>query len=166
MAQQENKRFISIDNALKVSGYCVWENKKPLNWGTFKTTNSFPIERRLGEIWEHLNKLYAENEFTHLVFEDCQQQANVQTYHKLSMVKAAILLWCYFNDIPYSIFSPSAWRSTCGGGYGRKREEQKQSAIDKTKEWFNIEADSDTCDAINIGYAYILEKDNKEEILF
>lgn len=116
-----------------------------------------PIDKRLRQVWDYLNALSEKHDFDLIAFEDCQQQQNAQTYHKLSMVKAIILLWCNKNNKTYATYAPSSWRSICGGGYGRKREEQKQAAINKVKEWYGIEADSDTCDAINIGRAAIID---------
>ena len=69
-----------------------------------------------------------------IIFEGIQQQSNVETFRKLAMVQAAILLLCYNLDIKYMIYSPSEWRSMNGGGYGRKREDQKVAAIAKAKE--------------------------------
>lgn len=149
--------MLSLDQALQTSGYCIWEDNKPINWGIFKTTNTAPIDERLSQVWTYLDTLSEKYDFSLVAFEDCQQQQNVQTYHKLSMVKAIILLWCNMNNKTYIIYSPSSWRSACGGSYGRKREEQKQTAINKVKEWYGIEANSDTCDAINIGRAAIID---------
>lgn len=148
-------RILSLDQALQVSGYCIWNDDKPIAWGTFKTNNTYPIDKRLRQIWDFLIKI--NDGIDLLVLEDCQQQQNAQTYHKLSMVKAIILLWCNVYNIEYKIYSPSSWRSICGGGYGRKRDEQKQTAIKKVKEWYDIDANSDVCDAINIGRAAIID---------
>ena len=148
-------KMLSLDQALQTSGYCIWDNNKPIAWGTFKTNNTYPIDKRLRQVWNYLEKL--NNDIELVVFEDCQQQQNAQTYHKLSMVKAIILLWCNIKGIDYKIYSPSSWRSVCGGGYGRKREEQKAKAVEKVKEWYDIDANSDICDAINIGHAAIKE---------
>ena len=73
------------------------------------------------------------------------------------MVKAIILLWCNINNKIYMVYAPSSWRNLCGGGYGRKREEQKQVAINNVKKWYDIDADSDVCDAINIGRAALID---------
>lgn len=150
-------KMLSLDQALQTTGYCIWENNKPVKWGIFKTTNTAPIDERLRQIWNFLNSLSVKDSMDLIVFEDCQQQQNAQTYHKLSMVKAIILLWCNINNKQYKIYSPSSWRNLCGGNYGRKREEQKITAINKVKEWYNIEANSDICDAINIGKAAIID---------
>ena len=150
-------KILSLDQALQTTGYCIWEDNKPIKWGTFKTTNTFPIDKRLRQIWDFLDDISKIYDFTLIAFEDCQQQQNAQTYHKLSMVKAIILLWCNINNKIFAIYSPSSWRNLCGGGYGRKREEQKEIAINKVKEWYNIDANSDICDAINIGRAAIID---------
>lgn len=150
-------KILSLDQALQTSGYCVWEDNQPIDWGIFKTSNTAPIDKRLRQIWDFLDNYPGGADFDLIILEDCQQQQNAQTYHKLSMVKGVILLWCNSAHKEYKIYSPSSWRSICGGGYGRKREEQKQAAIKKVKEWYNIDANSDICDAINIGRAAIID---------
>lgn len=146
-------RILSLDQALKVSGIAVFENGKLLHKDTFSTKGSAPIEQRLGAIWEKLSDLYHEWSFDYLILEDCQQQKNAQTYQKLSMVKAAIILWCYFNDTKYSVYAPSHWRSLLNIK-GRARAEQKENAIAFVQEKYKIEATSDEADAICIGAAY------------
>ena len=83
------------------------------------------------------------------------------------MVQAAILLLCYDLGIKYVVYSPSEWRAINGGGYGRKREEQKNAAIIKAKEWYQVDVDSDIADAINIGHAYLINRTNdKSNVAF
>lgn len=153
---------LSLDNALHVSGYCVWQDENIKKIGTFETKSNAPIEQRLGSIWKYLNDLYSEHSFEYIFFEDCQKQQNMQTYQKLSMVKATILLWCYFNNVQYSVLSPSHWRSVIkekyGFSFGTKREEQKQNSIKFVKEKFRKKATEDEADSIALGCAALIEK--------
>lgn len=150
-------KTLALDQALKCTGWAVFENDRVVDSGTFSTQGAAPIEQRLGAIWEFLSDAYYKHEFNFVALEDCQQQKNAQTYQKLSMVKATIILWCYFNDIKYEVLAPSHWRSILNIK-GRAREEQKQNAIDFVKEKFKLDVDSDVADAICIGAAYLDHK--------
>lgn len=154
---------LSLDQALATTGWCVWLDNSPIAYGTIQTKKSVSIEKRLGEIWQHLLDLKYEYDFNFIVLEDVQQQASPKTYSVLSMVKATVLLFCYFNDIKYKEYPASTWRRINGGGYGKKREEQKQCAINNVKKWYNVEVESDIADAINIGRAYIQDRKNAFE---
>lgn len=157
-------KVLALDQALKSTGWAVFENNKVIDSGIFSTQGASPIEQRLGAIWEFLSDLYYKHDFDYVAMEDCQQQKNAQTYQKLSMVKATLILWCYFNDIKYEVLAPSHWRSTLNIK-GRAREEQKQNAIDYIKSKFNLDVSSDIADAICIGVAY-LENKKHEKIGF
>lgn len=157
-------KWLSIDNALVTSGYAVFDNEKLIDYGTFTIKKTLPIERRLNAIMQEINKIYAEHEdIGKIVFEDIQlEHGNVLTFKKLAYVQSAILLWCFYNEMDYEILMPSVWRKILGGSFGRKREEQKQHAIDLINDKFNVKVDSDTADAICIGLAAIKESKSSE----
>ena len=156
--------MLSLDQAAVTTGWALFENNKLINKGSFTIKKTLPIEVRLWQIqqslldviYKNLNDLNPDI----IVFEGIQQQSNVETFRKLAMVQAAILLLCYDLGIKYVIYSPSEWRAINGGGYGRKREEQKNAAIVKAKEWYQVDVDSDIADAINIGHAYLINRTN------
>ena len=155
---------LSLDQAAVTTGWALFENNKLINKGSFTIKKTLPIEVRLWQIQQSLLDVIYKNLNDRnpdiIVFEGIQQQSNVETFRKLAMVQAAILLLCYDLGIKYIIYSPSEWRAINGGGYGRKREEQKNAAIVKAKEWYQVEVDSDIADAINIGHAYLINRTN------
>ena len=155
---------LSLDQAAVTTGWALFENNKLINKGSFTIKKTLPIEVRLWQIQQSLLDVIYKNLNDRnpdiIVFEGIQQQSNVETFRKLAMVQAAILLLCYDLGIKYVIYSPSEWRAINGGGYGRKREEQKNAAILKAKEWYQVEVDSDIADAINIGHAYLINRTN------
>ena len=155
---------LSLDQAAVTTGWALFENNKLINKGSFTIKKTLPIEVRLWQIQQSLLDVIYKNLNDRnpdiIVFEGIQQQSNVETFRKLAMVQAAILLLCYDLGIKYVIYSPSEWRAINGGGYGRKREEQKNAAIAKAKEWYQVEVDSDIADAINIGHAYLINRTN------
>lgn len=155
--------LISLDQAAKVTGYSIFENEKYKKSGTFSVPPHKPIEERLALFYKELMTLYNEyaDDQVEIVIEDIQLQAgNVKTYKVLAYIQAMAILFCFYNDVPYSVFAPSHWRKLLGGGFGRKREEQKEYAIKLVQNQLNIEVSSDEADAICIGLARIQEKKN------
>ncbi len=156
--------YCGLDQALKTTGYSIYENDKLISWGTIDIKATLPIEQRLATLWTHLNILYEKHNFNYMFFEDTQKQANAETYKKLCYVQAAVLLWCYYNNIKYAILSPSHWRSVLkdkyGISFGRKREEQKKAALDWVSNKYecgNSSVKEDEADAICIGAVGIIE---------
>jgi Holliday junction resolvasome RuvABC endonuclease subunit len=160
-------RYLSLDQALKVSGWAIFDNTKLIAHGTFTIPSNKPIEQRLNMMMKNLCELENEYDFDMIFFEDIQNQNNNETFKKLAYTQAAILIWCYSVEKPYDILSPSHWRKIikdkCGKSFGRARTEQKQNAIDFVKEHYNEDVDSDTADAICIGYAAISELKNNNK---
>ncbi len=156
------KVLISLDQAAKVSGYAIFENERLVRSGTFSVPPHKPIEERLARFYQELVELYdnyADCGNVEFVFEDIQLQAgNVKTYKVLAYVQAVLLLFCFYNKIPYTMSTPSHWRKLLGGNFGRKREEQKQHAIEYVKDVCGKEVSSDEADAVCIGLARMVEK--------
>lgn len=159
-------KYLALDQALQTSGWAVYDNNKLLNYGFFKTHNTIPIEERLAEIFTELTKLFEKYDFNYVFFEDIQKQQNIETYKKLCYVHAAVMLWCYFEQIQFSILSPSHWRSIIKDKYkinfGKVRTDQKAAAQKFVKEHFDIQASEDECDAICLGLAGIEELGKKK----
>lgn len=158
--------YLSLDQSLRTTGWAIFENKDLKQYGHFTIPSHHPTEQRLNEFMRELNDLYREYEFDELIFEDIQNQNNNETYKKLAYVQATIIIWCYNNNIKFCILSPSHWRSVlkerCGISFGRKREEQKQKAIEFVQQFFSRMVTSDEADAICLGYAGICEKGRAE----
>lgn len=156
--------YLGLDQALRCSGYSIFDDNKLKVWGTFETNNTQEIEVRLFTIYKHLDKLYADYSFEHVFFEEVQKQVNVETFKRLCYVQAIVMIWCYKNNINFTILSPSHWRKIIkdkyGVSFGCKREEQKQAALKFAEENYdsgNQEFTSDEADAICIGAAGYIE---------
>lgn len=156
-------KIISLDQSLSCTGWAVFEGKTLIAADTFSVSKTAPMDRRLLEIYKNLTDLYHEYEFEKIYFEDIQLQAgNALTYKHLAYAQAAIILWCGHMDMDWSMSAPSHWRKVLGGGFGRKRAEQKRYAIQLVQKWYNIEVPSDIADAICIGRAAIQESREKK----
>lgn len=155
-------KILALDQALQITGWAVFDNKKLIAADTFSVSKTAPMERRLLEIYKHLTNLYHEYEFEKIYFEDIQLQAgNALTYKHLAYAQAAVILWCGHMDMDWSMSAPSHWRKVLGGSFGRKRAEQKRHAIELVQKWYNIEVSSDIADAICIGKAALQENSKK-----
>ena len=148
--------FVALDQSSRITGYSIFEDNKLIKYGHIGSTASLPIEQRLLNLINLLEKLLKEYNFNELVFEDIQEQGgNVKTFKVLSQVQGAILVWCASKKMKYKILPPTVWRKNIKDIYnidfGKNRAEQKAASINFVKKHFNIEATEDECDAICIG---------------
>lgn len=163
-------RLLALDQASRVTGVAIFDDDKLIKYGTFEIKSNQELGKRLTQFLNNLDKLYAAYHFDAVVYEDIQlQMGNVETYRKLAYIQAMILFWCEKNEKNLYCLSPSHWRKVLkekyGMSWGRKRAEQKQTAIDFIQEHYEKEVDSDTADAICIGCAANIEI-NKNESAF
>lgn len=155
-------RLLALDQASRVTGVAIFDDDKLVKYGTFEIKSNQELGKRLTQFLESLDKLYAAYYFDAVAYEDIQlQMGNVETYKKLAYIQAMILFWCEKHEKNLYCLSPSHWRKILkdkyGMSWGRKRAEQKQTAIDFIQEHYNKEVDSDTADAICIGCAANIE---------
>ena len=155
-------RLLALDQASRVTGVAIFDDDKLIKYGTFEIKSNQELGKRLTQFLENLDKLYAAYHFDAVAYEDIQlQMGNVETYKKLAYIQAMILFWCEKHEKNLYCLSPSHWRKILkdkyGMSWGRKRAEQKQTAIDFIQEHYKKEVDSDTADAICIGCAANIE---------
>jgi Holliday junction resolvasome RuvABC endonuclease subunit len=160
-------RLLALDQASRVTGVAIFDDDKLLKYGTFEIKSNQELGKRLTQFLENLDKLYAAYHFDAVAYEDIQlQMGNVETYKKLAYIQAMILFWCEKHEKNLYCLSPSHWRKVLkdkyGMSWGRKRVEQKQTAIDFIQEHYEKEVDSDTADAICIGCAANIEINRTE----
>ena len=155
-------RLLALDQASRVTGVAIFDDDKLVKYGTFEIKSNQELGKRLTQFLENLDKLYAAYHFDAVAYEDIQlQMGNVETYKKLAYIQDMILFWCEKHEKNLYCLSPSHWRKILkdkyGMSWGRKRAEQKQTAIDFIQEHYEKEVDSDTADAICIGCAANIE---------
>jgi Holliday junction resolvasome RuvABC endonuclease subunit len=155
-------RLLALDQASRVTGVAIFDDDELVKYGTFEIKSNQELGKRLTQFLENLDKLYAAYHFDAIAYEDIQlQMGNVETYKRLAYIQAMILFWCEKHEKNLYCLSPSHWRKILkdkyGMSWGRKRAEQKQTAIDFIQEHYKKEVDSDTADAICIGYAANIE---------
>lgn len=162
----EGYKILCLDQSMRSTGWAIFEDGELWKWGTFTIPAHKPIEQRLQMIISELNNIITNFPIREVFFEDIQKQANIETYKKLAFVQAAIMIWCYNNDLKFTILAPSHWRGVLksafnGYGFGRARVEQKQKAIEFCKNFLDVEVSSDEADAICLGKAGLIENASK-----
>lgn len=155
-------RLLALDQASRVTGVAIFDDDKLVKYGTFEIKSNQELGKRLTQFLENLDKLYAAYHFDAVAYEDIQlQMGNVETYRRLAYIQAMILFWCEKHEKNLYCLAPSHWRKILkdkyGMSWGRKRAEQKQTAIDFIQEHYKKEVDSDAADAICIGCAANIE---------
>ena len=163
------RRTMAIDQAARLSGWAIYDNKKLIAHGHFSVPANKTIGQRLEAFLKELDTIIKTYHIEHLYFEGIQYQNNAETYKKLSMIQGMIFYYTQINKIPSTELTPSHWRSILkdkyGIKFGRARLEQKQKAKEFVNKQFNVFPIEDECDAICIGLAGIIE-DEKEKSAF
>lgn len=146
-------KVIAFDQATKATGYAIYEDTNLVRYGVLLASgqNCFV---RMNSMFTQIHQLLS-IEIPELVsIEGTQFQQNYKVYSELSQMQGVIFASCFLLSISFCIVVPSAWKSHCGVR-GRKRKEQKQSAIDIVNS-YGISAPEDACEAILQG-KYIIE---------
>lgn len=155
---------LSLDQALKTTGYAVFENETLIECGKFTINANATMGERLASFKKEILGLKESYNVDTIIFEQIQlQNGNAKTFQHLAYVQAMLFYFCYQHNIKHEVYEASHWRKVLGGGFGRKRAEQKQKAIDVVQQKYQIEVDSDIADAICIGCAYLKEKRNNQK---
>lgn len=149
-------KILSLDQALSVTGYAIFEDEKLIKSGILSvkkgSSEFYSMPLQLTELIETVKPDY-------VVFEDTMFQKNVGTLKKLSRLQGVIIIACIKGKIPYRMYMPAQWRKIVGiqTGKGIKREELKKMAQEKVYENHTVKAAEDESEAICIGEALITD---------
>ena len=173
--------LLALDLSTRCSGYAVFDTELPE--GRARVTHDFlfksgsiKIDKIIGDDWtlplitlsRQLSLIIAENEITHVIFEDAYLGKNPQTFKTLCRLQGVIgVLLAQYKLVPITV-QPSEWRRLLSEGTGEKfnfrsRKECKKAAEDWVKQQYpkRIFTTTDECEAIAIGYSAILQSIHK-----
>ena len=144
-------KILCLDQATKISGYSLFENKKLITYGILQANEieKNPIER-MKQMNDRIIELIDNHKPDFIVFEDIQFQQNYGTFKQLGQLQGILLAYLFKLDVGFQIIEPSAWKSFCGIK-GRKREEQKKNTQAFVKMKYKLDVGEDIADAIGIG---------------
>jgi len=122
-----------------------------VDYGTLQSNpkEENPIER-MKQMYDNIKQCLDKYNPHFVVFENVQFQKNYGTFQQLSQLQGLIMALLFERNIGFQYVESTVWRAFCGVK-GRKRAEQKASAIQMVKDKFNIEVSEDEADSIGIG---------------
>lgn len=146
-------RILALDQASRVTGWCVFINEELKDWGHLNT-NQDEIGERLVSIREFIINIVQKWDINTIAFEDIQLQSsvgnNVKTFKVLANVYGVVLETAVELNKNFVIVPSSTWKSILQIK-GRSRPDQKRNAQQFVLNKYNIKATQDECDAICIG---------------
>ena len=165
--QKKGYRILGIDNATKKFGVSIYENGN-LIFYRLLTFNGADLIVRLNKVREYIENIMIpiwEPDFVQ--FEDVQLQGKAfKTYEALVMLIGLLEMSFKMYGVPYEKTRSNIWRSHHGIN-GGARKVQKQKAIERVKETYNIEVNDDVAEAILIGkYRVDVKERNERKNLF
>lgn len=151
--------LLSLDQSLNLTGFAIFNNidGELYKYGVFDLKDikgDNVTDEKILNIKMFIDKIINNYNIKLVVIEDIQSQSNINTFKLLSWLQGVLKNYLYENGVPYLIISPATWRKELGIK-GRKRDEQKISAINYVKSKYRIDVSSDVADAICIGLATI-----------
>lgn len=144
-------RVLGLDQATRLTGWSIYDNKELVKYGTFETSLNDEIARGHA-IKEWLINMINLWQIDIVGIEGIQYQSTmgVTTFEKLARLQGILLDTLYENKIQYKICPTNTWRAHCGVK-GRTRSDKKKSMQMLAKKWFDITITDDEADAIGIG---------------
>ena len=173
--------ILGIDAATKKTGYGIInaETGALVDYGLIKTSSD-DVRDRMKEIYFKLKEIIQRNDIKVVVVEDIpvNNHSNLKTGKDLSILHGVILGVCFEQCLPWVVYAPSSWRSVVGTydgtREGTKREVQKQVAVDKVNELYNLnlhyfvrdtkenQSDDDKAEAILIARSFYLNEKKQD----
>lgn len=144
-------KILNFDQSTKKTGYSIYVDNKLDSYGTLDSNpnEKNPIER-MKEQYDLMKKLIKKIKPDFVVLENTQFQNNYGTFQQLSQMQGVLMALLFERNIGFEIIEPTKWKSF-SKVKGRKRVEQKASAIQIIKDTYGLEVTEDEADAILIG---------------
>lgn len=168
--KKKDQRVLALDQASKLSGWCVFEKDELIAYGVHEEKSNNETERIANtRYWlaSMINKWQPDC----VILEDIQLQkfseiaVAVTTYKVLAHLQGVLENCCFENNIPCRIVSPATWRNL-SEVKGKDRNERKKNAQKIVNEIYQIDVTSDEADAILIGRWGAIQQKKSEVINF
>lgn len=151
-------KVLCLDQSTSDTGWCLIEDGEIVNYGVMHLDKKKRAPERMMDVVLWLEGL--EYKIDELVFEEIQMQGgNVTTFQVLAQLQGFLMQYAIRNSIPYTLYSSSSWKSTCGVK-GRARVEQKANAHLFVEDTYGVSKlmSQDAVDAICIAHHHINKK--------
>lgn len=167
--KNEGFRILAFDQALNVSGWSVFDNKKLIKFGKQKTEGTDSVTKICRTKTWVANMIYRWKPNL-VVFEDIQLQVidgseQVVVYKKLASLLGVLQNYCYETGIAFKTVPPATWRAH-SQIKGKTRTDKKKNAQLLIKTKYNVNVSQDEADAILIGEWAASERSQKKIVTF
>lgn len=139
---------LGLDMSSSNTGYCIRKDEEIIEYGDINFKHK-DFKVRCIEIINQISQLCKDSEIEFIVFEDVQNGKQTHATKVLSFLQGALVYMAEYNKISYIPMPIDIWRKNVGIK-SRKREEQKQEAIDLVKSKYGIDVNEDIAEAILI----------------
>lgn len=129
--------ILGIDPGLENTGWGIIENGKGVNGfvlvdtGVILTDKKEKSEKRLGKIYEELEKIIKENEISEIAFESLFFARNAKSALKVAEMIGVLKVCGMRNKIPVYEYTPLQVKMALVG-YGRAEKEQVEMMVRQT----------------------------------
>ncbi|MFR3182212.1 MAG: crossover junction endodeoxyribonuclease RuvC [Clostridia bacterium] len=154
--------LIAFDESTTCTGYAVFKDEELIDYGAI-TQKSKNVIERVSEIAYAVEDLINRYEPNDIAIENVQITMSAPTAKSLMGLQLLIEILCYRKQIHCETIRTAHWRKVLGLSNSPKikRAEKKKETIDYVENKYGIKIDKDDIsDAIAIGTAYLLEKEN------
>ena len=153
---------MSFDTSSTSSGWGLFTNAKLSSHGVIPhNEKGLSLDEKASFMIEDLLSLLNREKPLIIVIEKPPYKNDPKTLVVLYEIVGAVRAWAILNKADYVEYVPSQWRSLVAGEDEKipiKRNDAKIWDIEKVKELFGIELDSDDeADGILIGYARVIQ---------
>lgn len=171
--QKGKMRILAIDQATKNSGWAVFDGKKLTSYGAYSASGN-GADGRISNTRQWLESMVENWRPDKVYIEDIQLQNfaqkgnnaqgdNVLTYKILAQLQGVIINLLFDKKVDFEVVHVSSWRKH-NNILGRTRTDQKTSARNRVKSWFEISVTEDEADAICIGI-YATDKSGQDNMM-
>lgn len=155
-------KLLSFDQSTTRTGYAIFIDGSLQTYGLIDMSKHSVPEQRFQHMCAHIIRFIQETQPDFVVFEDVSMQSNIGTAILLARLQGVIIGTCLDCKILFDFYKPSSWRKVLQFNQGKdvKRNELKRQAKQYVVRTFHLQASEDQSEAICIGWAHILDKEN------
>lgn len=145
-------RVLALDQATKITGYSIFDNKKLIYYGIFQADESEKEIARDIQVKQWLVSMIENWKIDMVGLEGIQyeEKFGVTTFETLARLQGILMGTLHELNMPYKVCPTPTWRSHCGVK-GKTKIEKKRSMQLLVKKWFDVQISDDEADAIGIG---------------
>ena len=154
--KKNTQRVLALDQATKITGFSIFDDKKLIQYGVFETNLEDEIARDSAiKTWLLSMLDNWKPDFVGIEGIQYEEKFGVTTFETLARLQGILMETLFWEKIPYKVCPTNTWRSHCGVK-GKTRVDKKRSMQNIVKKEFDVSVSDDEADAIGIG-KYVAE---------